>query len=257
MATTYDPYKGTYDTEYAQAMKQAQTERSALDSSLSGIRQTDEAGLASQRDYAQKQLGQSLGQAQTDAYGAYQNQQRLLPNQLRALGITGGGSETANARLNTAYQNTRGTAQQSYDRSLADVLQQWNMGMNDIASRYGQMGYQNLQNMYANANSNAWNRYNTGLSRDSDLYGRWWAEQEAARAQANADREYQLALQQWQANQAQANAARSGGGGGYVPTGPPPPTIPSTERYMAFETPPIKTPAKKADSFDPFRAFNT
>lgn len=249
MATTYNPYTGTYDTEYEAALGQAQKERTAADNYLTGIRSTEEQGLAQQRDYSKEQLGQSLASAQKDAYGTYMGQQRLLPNQLRALGITGGGSETANAKLNTAYQNTRGAAQTSYDKSLADVLQQWNVNMNDIAARYGQMGYGNLKDMYSNANSNAWNRYNTGLTRDSDMWGRSNTEtqQELAQtnleeerriAQANADREYQFALDQWNFNKEQALKAAAGSSGGSSGSGgsTASSTTPSTTTYRVPTT---------------------
>lgn len=193
-------YTGTFDTEYDASLKREQNNYSALGRSLAALRQKDEDSLLQSRNYETGQLGKSLASAQKASYGQYKSAQRTAPIAAKMQGYTGGALAQQRARLQHGYQGARTAAQQSHDQSYSDVMQQWQQGKVDIASRYGQMDYQNMQNMYNNATTNAWTAYNTGLTKDQNDWTRQNTSKFQDWQQADADRNYEFAQRQMEEN---------------------------------------------------------
>lgn len=82
-----------------------------------------------QRLQAQKQdLEASYDDAARQAYISYMQGQRDLPQQLSALGVTGGASESALIGARSAYENNRGNLQTARQRAAQNI----DMSMNDL-----------------------------------------------------------------------------------------------------------------------------
>lgn len=116
-----------------------------------------------------------LQEAQTQANSEYDNlareayinmrlSQNALPQQLAALGISGGGSESANLKLQTNYQNNLHTSEQARAQALKDFalqgLQAQTQANSDIAN-INASAAQNALNTWLSeqANQNSWNQW--------------------------------------------------------------------------------------------------
>ena len=118
---------------------------------------------------AQLQAAQQNANSQYDdlareAYINMRQSQNTLPQQLAALGISGGGSETANLKLQTNYQNNLHTSEQQRAQMLQDFalqkLQAQTQANSDIAGIQAGAA-QNAMNAWQNeqANQNSWNQW--------------------------------------------------------------------------------------------------
>lgn len=118
---------------------------------------------------AQLQAAQQNANSQYDdlareAYINMRQSQNALPQQLAALGISGGGSETANLKLQTNYQNNLHTSEQQRAQMLQDFalqkLQAQTQANSDIAGIQAGAA-QNAMNAWQNeqANQNSWNQW--------------------------------------------------------------------------------------------------
>ena len=118
---------------------------------------------------AQSQAAQDTANSDYDnmarqAYILKRQQEMALPQQLAAMGISGGGSETANLRLQANYQNNLNQNELARQQMLKDYALQ-NMAAqtqanSDIAGYYAD-AQQNAMNAWQNemANQNAWNQW--------------------------------------------------------------------------------------------------
>jgi len=118
---------------------------------------------------AQLQAAQQNANSQYDdlareAYINMRQSQNALPQQLAALGISGGGSETANLKLQTNYQNNLHTSEQQRAQMLQDFalqkLQAQTQANSDISGIKADAA-QNAMNAWQNeqANQNNWNQW--------------------------------------------------------------------------------------------------
>lgn len=118
---------------------------------------------------AQLQTAQQNSNSQYDdlarqAYINMRQSQNALPQQLAALGISGGGSETANLKLQTNYQNNLNTNEQQRAQMLQDFalqkLQAQTQANSDIAN-INASASQNALNAWLSeqANQNSWNQW--------------------------------------------------------------------------------------------------
>ena len=113
---------------------------------------------------AQQNANSEYDNLAREAYINMRQSQNALPQQLAALGISGGGSETANLKLQTNYQNNLHTSEQQRAQMLQDFalqkLQAQTQANSDIAGIQAGAA-QNAMNAWQNeqANQNSWNQW--------------------------------------------------------------------------------------------------
>ncbi len=189
MGLTNSGYGGGYELPEYTGMTQAE-----INAAYNNIAEQ----LAAQRNSYLQQTQAQINAAQDTASGEYDDLARqayiarrqsedALPQQLSALGISGGGSETANLQLQTNYQNNLQANEQARQQMLKDYalqnLQAQLQASSDISGYYAD-AQQNAMNAWQNeqANRNSWNQ---------------WAANYAQQQQ-----QAQLAQQQWLADYA-------------------------------------------------------
>lgn len=129
---------------------------------------------------AQLQAAQQTANSEYDdlAREAYINMrlgQNALPQQLSALGISGGGSESANLKLQTNYQNNLHSSEQQRAQMLKDFalqgLQAQTQANSDIANINANAA-QNAMNAWQNeqANQNNWNQWLANFQMQQQQY---------------------------------------------------------------------------------------
>lgn len=172
------------------------------------------ASLESQRKalleltLAQNQAAQDIADQEFDdiarqAYILRRQQEVALPQQLAALGISGGGSETANLQLATNYQNNLNQNEQARQQMLKDyalqALQAQTQANSDISGYYAD-AQQQAMNAWQNemANKNSWNQWAAGFQQQLNEYQNSLNQQTYNEILAN--RQYQNELQQQQLN---------------------------------------------------------
>lgn len=158
--------------------------------------QAAQAGLAllQQQIAAQEQTANSeYDDLARQAYIAKRQSENALPQQLAALGISGGGSETANLKLQTNYQNNLNQSEQARKQALQELalqrLQAETQTNSDI------LGYQ------AEAQNNALNAWRNELA-NQNAYNQW------AQEYALTQQQYQNSLSQYEYEKQQAELAQ-------------------------------------------------
>jgi len=117
-----------------------------------------------QLNAAQQTSNDQYDELARQAYINMRQSQVALPQQLAALGISGGGSETANLKLQTNYQNNLNNSEQQRAQMLKDFalqgLQAQTQANSDIAN-INASASQNALNAWQNeqANQNSWNQW--------------------------------------------------------------------------------------------------
>lgn len=152
---------------------------------------------------AQAAAGQEFDDIARQAYILRRQQEMALPQQLAALGISGGGSETANLRLQADYQNNLNQNEQARQQMLKDyalqTLQAQTQANSDISGYYAD-AQQQAMNAWQNerANQNSWNQWAAGFRQQLNEYQNSLNQQTFNEILAN--RQYQDELKQQQLN---------------------------------------------------------
>lgn len=94
------------------------------------------AQLQGQYDYGAGQVNQNADRAQQQAYINYMMSKRDLPQQLAALGLTGGASESRLAGLYNNYGNARNEVDTGRNSDLASLLQTLNQNKSAALQNY-------------------------------------------------------------------------------------------------------------------------
>lgn len=94
------------------------------------------AQLQGQYDYGAGQVNQNADRAQQQAYINYMMSKRDLPQQLAALGLTGGASESRLAGLYNNYGNARNEVDTGRNNDLASLLQTLNQNKSAALQNY-------------------------------------------------------------------------------------------------------------------------
>lgn len=152
---------------------------------------------------AQLQAAQQTANSEYDdlAREAYINMrlgQNALPQQLSALGISGGGSESANLKLQTNYQNNLHTSEQQRAQMLKDFalqgLQAQTQANSDIANINANAA-QNAMNAWQNeqANQNNWNQWLANFQMQQQQYKDSLSQYEYEKQQAELAQAIELA----------------------------------------------------------------
>lgn len=147
-----------------------------------GLNYADTEGLLrSQYENSQSELENSRRRQLQEAYIARMMQQRNLGDQLDALGLTGGASETMLANLLNNYNNNRASVEEQIRSSLRDILNNYMTNQSNARQRYNESlinaqqkqlnARQDLLNNLYNAQTNALNtRANMRNSAYDDLF---------------------------------------------------------------------------------------
>lgn len=102
-----------------------------------GLNYADTEGLLrSQYENSQSELENSRRRQLQEAYIARMMQQRNLGDQLDALGLTGGASETMLANLLNNYNNNRASVEEQIRSSLRDILNNYMTNQTSARQRY-------------------------------------------------------------------------------------------------------------------------
>lgn len=143
---------------------------------------------------AQDTAGTEFDDIARQAYIAKRQGEVALPQQLAALGVSGGGSETANLKLQTNYQNNLNSNEQARQQMLKDYalqnLQAQIQANSDIAGYYAD-AQQNALSAWQTeqANHNSWNQWMANYQLQQQQYQNELAQQQY---------QNQLAAQQYQ-----------------------------------------------------------
>lgn len=115
-----------------------------------------------------------------DAYINYMLGLNYMPQQLKALGISGGVSETTAANMNNSYMNSRNAAALQKNRADRQARYTYDSGINQDALTYNDLvnGYNDnyytaladAQALYNSGLLEAVNRFNTAMANASALY---------------------------------------------------------------------------------------
>lgn len=150
------------------------------------------AALKQQYDYNADQLNQTYDKNATQNYTDYMMSTKNLPQQLRALGLSGGASETSLMGAEANYQN----ALNENELSRANALNQNNLAYASNEAEYGT----NMAQIYSTLQQSAMSAVMQAQQYESE-YNQWVQEYQAART--DADRSY--AMQKAQLAQDNAN----------------------------------------------------
>lgn len=121
-----------YDTNYAALQKAYENRGSLLSSNLSDTMNM----LQSSYDYGKGKSDQSAESALQQAYINRMKSERELPQQLAALGLSGGASETTLAELKNNYGNSRQEINKQLADTIASLLQTLNSGKSSAQQAY-------------------------------------------------------------------------------------------------------------------------
>ena len=134
------------------------------------------------------------------AYILKRQQEMAMPQQLAAMGISGGGSETANLKLQTNYQNNLNQNELARQQMLKDYAMQnlaaQTQANSDIVGYYAD-AQQNAMNAWQNemANQNSWNQWAANYQQGLREYGDQLNNLTYEQMQANKQQQIDLALQ--------------------------------------------------------------
>ena len=147
-----------------------------------GLNYSDSEGLLrSQYENSQAELEESRRRQLQEAYISRMMQQKNLADQLDALGLTGGASETLLGSLLNNYANNRASVEDSIRTSLRDLLNNYMTNQSNARQKYNESlinaqqkqlnARQDLLNNLYNAQTNALNtRANMRDDAYNDLY---------------------------------------------------------------------------------------
>ena len=161
------------------------------------------AALAQNRT-EQEKANSNYDELARQAYILKRQNENALPQQLAALGISGGGSESANLSLAANYENNLASNEQARQQALRDyalqALQARTQADSDISGYYAD-AKQQAMNAWQNeaANRNSWNQwaanYKQGLREYSDsLNSQTYQENLASKQYADTLRQQQIDL---------------------------------------------------------------
>lgn len=221
----YDDYANALHQGYAGAQVSLGQSKSAAEDALEAQIDRAVARMEAQRPKIQQQYEDSQRQAYIQSMQAKKN----LPQQMAAMGMTGGAAESSMLNLENQYGNARNSYQQSYNNALEDLDAQisdvYASGVENQAAleqQYRQL-LAEYQNNYANnlataklqAQMQQAQLQMAELERQDALAQQQW-QQAFQQAQADRDWDYNQALLQWEKDkyaQEQARAASTGGTG--------------------------------------------
>ena len=133
------------------------------------------AALA-QNTAEQEKANSNYDELARQAYILKRQNENALPQQLAALGISGGGSESANLELAANYENNLASNEQARQQMLKDyalqALQARTQADSDISGYYAD-AKQQAMNAWQNeaANRNSWNQWAAGYGQQLREYG--------------------------------------------------------------------------------------
>lgn len=133
------------------------------------------AALAQNRT-EQEKANSNYDELARQAYILKRQNENALPQQLAALGISGGGSESANLELAANYENSLASNEQARQQALRDyalqALQARTQADSDISGYYAD-AKQQAMNAWQNeaANRNSWNQWAAGYGQQLREYG--------------------------------------------------------------------------------------
>lgn len=182
------------------------------------------AQLQGQYDYGAQQVNQNADRAQQQAYINYMMSKRDLPQQLSAMGLTGGASESRLAGLYNSYGNARNEVDTGRNSDLASLLQTLNQNKSTALQNYNsalsddearKLAYQmELEQNLANQTADILiDKYNTLGELDSA-----YASQMAALQKKQSDAAAKAANSEYSASNEQSEIST---GGGYDPGNDP------------------------------------
>ena len=87
-------------------------------------------------DNSRGKIDQQATDAMQQAYTNYMLSKKNLAQQLAAMGISGGASESTAAGLQNNYMNSRNNIQKTWDTNLSDLEQGFNTNLTDLANNY-------------------------------------------------------------------------------------------------------------------------
>ena len=177
--TTQQTVPVTQEAVLPEYVGQTQEELQAAYDKIAALQ---EQAIKNQLTMTQAQLQSAQTQANSEyddlARQAFINMklsQKALPQQLSALGISGGGSESANLKLQTNYQNNLHTSEQQRAQMLKDFalqgLQAQTQANSDIANINANAA-QNALNAWLSeqANQNSWNQWLANFQMQQQQY---------------------------------------------------------------------------------------
>ena len=161
------------------------------------------AALAQNRTEQEKANG-NYDELARQAYILKRQNENALPQQLAALGISGGGSESANLALAANYENSLASNEQARQQALRDyalqALQARTQADSDISGYYADAKQQAMNAWQSEAaNRNSWNQwaanYKQGLREYSDsMNSQTYQENLASKQYADTLRQQQIDL---------------------------------------------------------------
>lgn len=159
---------GTTTDYYANGKALGQEQYDAQNEKLMEALKVKEKALYDSLKYGEGVLAKNLESAQSQAYLQNQMQQKNLPQQLAALGVTGGGSEQTYSSLLGQYQNMRGAAQSSHDDNLGSLLNTHNTNIAELQEAYLQKDAEAISKIYDVARDEAryWSGFDYTKERD-------------------------------------------------------------------------------------------
>ena len=180
--------------------EELQEQYNALAEQLAAARQQQLNLTLQQSQAAQDTANQEYDDLARQAYITMRQSQNALPQQLAALGISGGGSETANLKLQTNYQNNLNTNEQQRAQMLKEYalanLQAQTQANTDISGYYSD-ALQNALNAWQNemANQNAYNQWAANFQLQQQQYKDSLSQYEYEKQQNELALQIELALQ--------------------------------------------------------------
>lgn len=144
-----------YSQQQAQAQRHKDQQKEALETQNNLIKQQ----LAANLDSTLAENNQSADKSLKEAYTAYMLSQRNLAQQLKALGISGGGSETVLADMENRYTNNRFEIEDERNRlnstARTDYDKQINTAYIDYLSAMAKINDEYNNRLYTLANQNS------------------------------------------------------------------------------------------------------
>ena len=133
------------------------------------------AALAQNRT-EQEKANSNYDELARQAYILKRQNENALPQQLAALGISGGGSESANLELAANYENNLASNEQARQQALRDyalqALQARTQADSDISGYYADAKQQAMNAWQSEAaNRNSWNQWAAGYGQQLREYG--------------------------------------------------------------------------------------
>ena len=193
----YDDYANALSQGYVGTQVSLGQSKSAAEDALEAQIDRAVARMEAQRPKIQQQYEDSQRQAYIQSMQAKKN----LPQQMAAMGMTGGAAESSMLDLENQYGNARNGYQQSYNNALEDLDAQ----INDVYAS-GVENQAALEQQYRQLLAEYQNNYANNLA-TAKLQAQL---QQAQLQRAELERQDALAQQQWQQAFQQAQADRDG-----------------------------------------------